>query len=288
MNHRLALLNMYYRGTLPLRWWLNRRRAAQGSMPILTLFYHRIADDEANPWTTSNAVFAQHLEWLRHHFEIISLSEAQARIRANVNTGPAICITFDDGYASNCDTAIPLMIEHNIPCTYFVSLHYIANGLPFPHDVHRGVSFATNTLAQLRSMANEGIEIGCHTRTHPDIGAIQDPNRLFDEIVTAGEDLQQEIGRPVRYFAFPFGQKKNLSAAAFHLAYEAGYEGVCSAYGGYNLPGDDAFHLQRVHGDNEMIRLKNWATIDPRKFSIERYRYTQPVAEPAVAGVATT
>ena len=288
MNLRLGLLNAYYHGTLPLRWWWNRRRAARGQYPILALFYHRIADDEANPWTTSNAMFAKHVHWLKRNVELISLAEAQKRIRAGVNTRPAVCITFDDGYAANCDTAIPLLIEENIPCTYFVSTHYIANGIPFPHDVRRGVSFPTNTIAQLRAMANEGIEIGCHTRTHPNLGALHDPRRLFDEVVTCGEELQQTIGKPIRYFAFPFGQRENLNAEVFQMAYEAGYEGVCSAYGGYNFPGDDAFHIQRVHGDNEMVRLKNWATVDPRKMHTPRYDYANEPSVRKTVGAAAS
>ncbi len=275
MNPRLALLNGYYHGTLPLRWWLNHRRAVRGKMPITTLFYHRIADDEANPWTTSNVMFARQIRWLQRNFEIISLSEAQWRIRSGVNPRPAVCITFDDGYAANCDTAIPLLIEHSIPCTYFVTTHNVLNGIPFAHDVRCGVTFPLNTVAQLRSMAREGIEIGCHSRTHPNFGQLHDRRRIFDEVVTAGEELQQEIGKPVRYFAFPFGQKENLNADVFNMAYEAGYEGVCSAYGGYNVPGGDAFHIQRVHGDNDMVRLKNWATIDPRKLNIVPFDYAE-------------
>jgi hypothetical protein len=52
---------------------------------------------------------------------------------------------------------------------------------------------------------------------------------------------------------------------AFQVARSAGYQAVCSAYGGYNFPGDDSFHLRRIHADNEMIRLRNWLTLDPRK-----------------------
>ena len=73
------------------------------------------------------------------------------------------------------------------------------------------------------------------------------------------------IGREVRYFAFPYGMHKNLSVEAFDVAFNAGYYGVCSAYGGYNFPGDDAFHLRRIHADPELVRLKNWLTVDPRK-----------------------
>ena len=54
------------------------------------------------------------------------------------------------------------------------------------------------------------------------------------------------------------------------LAKEHGFKGVCSAYGAYNFPGSDPFHIQRFHADPEMIRLKNWVTIDRRKTSCGR------------------
>jgi len=74
----------------------------------------------------------------------------------------------------------------------------------------------------------------------------------------------------VRYFAFPYGQHENLSTAAFRVARQAGYDGVCSAYGGYNFPGDEPFHLRRIHADPEMPRFKNWMSVDPRKLRMQR------------------
>ena len=65
----------------------------------------------------------------------------------------------------------------------------------------------------------------------------------------------------------------NIGRQTFQLARQAGYAAVCSAYGGYNFPGDDAFHLQRFHGDPQTVRLKNWLMIDPRKCRAPRYEY---------------
>ena len=33
------------------------------------------------------------------------------------------------------------------------------------------------------------------------------------------------------------------------MAFEYGYEGVCSAYGDYNFGGDDPFHIRRIHAE---------------------------------------
>ena len=114
-------------------------------------------------------------------------------------------------------------------------------------------------------MADAGVEIGCHTRRHTNLGLIRDPEVLYEEMIGARQDLETMTGRPVRYFAFPYGQYHNLTSESFALAHRSGYRGVCSAYGGYNFPGDNPFHLQRIHPDNDLLHLKNWLTVDPRK-----------------------
>jgi peptidoglycan/xylan/chitin deacetylase (PgdA/CDA1 family) len=277
---RNLLLSTYYHATLPLRRAALAHAAARGQAPISILFYHRIADDHPNDWTMSNAMFAQQIAWLRRHFDIISLTAAQSRLRNGENDRPAVCLTFDDGYGDNCAAAIPLLVKERISCTYFVSAKYILEGAPFPHDVARGQPLRPNTISELRAMAQAGIEIGAHTRTHCDLGQIHDPRRLRDEIVDAAHDLEDAVQSPIRFFAFPYGQHENLNQEAFHLARRAGYQGVCSAYGGYNYPGDDEFHLQRIHADPDMLRLKNWLTIDPRKRRVvKRFAYeTTPSA----------
>jgi peptidoglycan/xylan/chitin deacetylase (PgdA/CDA1 family) len=275
------LLGCYYCGSYPYRVGRNARLRARGGAPVMALFYHRIADDRASPWTISNRMFERQIRWLKRHFEMVSLVEAQHRVSRGHNPQPCVAITFDDGYADNCHRALPLLIEEQIPCTYFVSSQHVIDDVPFSHDVANGHPLAPNTPRQIRDLASSGIDIGAHTRTHADLGRITDPNLLVDELAGARHELEDLTGRSVRYFAFPYGQHVNLSQAAFQLARSAGYEGVCSAYGGYNLPGDDPFHLQRIPVDDDIIRLKNWMTFDPRKLrSTQRYEYqTQSSAE---------
>lgn len=267
------LLSAYVAGSMPYRRWIAGQAAEAGRAPIVVLFYHRVADDGPNPWTISCADFTWQIEWLRANVDVISLAEAQRRLRAGESRRPAACITFDDGYADNCRHALPLLVKERIPFTYFVSTDYVFLNRPFPHDVARGEPHVPNTLEQLRSLAAAGVEIGAHTRTHPDLARIEDKRRLQDEISGSARDLEDAVGRPVRYFAFPFGQRSNLSRVAFRVVQEHGFAGVCSAYGGYNLPGDDAFHLQRVHADPEPARFVNWMTIDPRQQRVRRFEY---------------
>jgi peptidoglycan/xylan/chitin deacetylase (PgdA/CDA1 family) len=268
---RALLLHLYYLGSLPQRRWAIRRVERDGRAPVMVFTYHRVADDLANPWTIPCRTFARQIDWLRRHLELVSLDEARRRIVSG--DSPRLCgaITFDDGYADNCNAAIPLLVRERIPCTYFVTLQNALSGEPFPHDARRGDRFAPNTIEQLRTMADAGIEIGSHGYTHVDLGQITNHGELHREIVLSGRELEGLLGRRVRHFSFPFGMWNNVSQEAFDMARAAGYEAAYSAYGGYNYPGGDGFHIQRIAVDPCTIRLKNWASVDPRKHRVRRF-----------------
>lgn len=264
-NHsKTGLLEAFRVLTIPFRVAARQRYCARGRMPVVLLYYHRVADTNPVPWSLTNNQFERHIDWLSARFDMVSLEEAQRRV-THGSTRPSVHITFDDGYAENCDRALPLLIERKIPCTYFVTLDNVANNKPFVHDQEAGLEFPVNSVSQLRELADDGIEIAAHTRTHPDLGNVTDLASVYDEVVLARRELSGLLGRAVRYFAFPFGMQPNLSDAAAAMARADGLECVVSAYGGYNFFGDDVFHLQRCHGDPESTRLRNAVTLDPRQ-----------------------
>ncbi len=258
-------IDAYRVATWPVRAAVKSSARRTGLMPVAILFYHRVADDHPNPWTIGQDAFRQQIGWLQDQFDIVSLEEAQRRIRSGFNNEPTLCITFDDGYADNSTFALPLLIQRQIPFTYFVTTTHIATGQTFAHDTERGTPLAPNSIETIKALADAGVEIGGHTRNHVDLGAIRNSDLLFDEVIAASNEMGQMIGRPIRYFAFPFGQPENLNTEVFSLARRHGFAGVCSAYGGWNEIGGDAFHLRRFHGDPEIATLKNWLTLDPRK-----------------------
>lgn len=258
------IIDLYRLATVPVRYFSHRHAVLNGTVPVIVLFYHRVADCNLNPWTMTREDFDRHISWLSRNFDLVSLDEAQRRIRSRNNSRPTVSITFDDGYSENCNHAIPILIKRRIPATYFVTLENVVTGKPFAHDAKRKCPLTPNNIESLQAISAGGIEIGAHTRTHANLGELTDSFQLADEVINSAEELQTLVGQRIRYFAFPFGQFKNLNQHVFELAYQHGFEGVCSAYGGYNEIGDDEFHLQRIHGDPSLSRLKNWLTYDPR------------------------
>ena len=130
--------------------------------------------------------------------------DAQQRIRSAATTpSRASASPSTTATPTTASKPFPWLVKQRIPCTYFVTVQNVLTGEPFSHDLVMGHRFAPNTLEQLRAMAAAGIEIGAHAYTHADLGAITDPRLLRYEVVTAKEELEAVLGRPIRYFAFP-------------------------------------------------------------------------------------
>ncbi len=236
-----------------------------GNYPVAILFYHRIADSHLNDWSMQVRNFIVQLDWLQKHFDIVTLEEAQRRIVSQYNDRPTVAITFDDGYAENVKNAIPELLRRNLPATYFVSTNFMRTGEPFPHDLARGVPLEPNSIDDLRDFAAAGIELGAHTKSHANLGAIDDEETLRDEIIGSAQQLEQWCRVPIRYFSFPYGLPQNTSQKAVDIIREAGFAGFCTAYNAWNWPGSEGFHLRRCHADPGLQSLKNRLTLDPRK-----------------------
>ena len=229
------------------------------------LFYHRVAPEHVNDWTIAPDQFERHIEYVRQRFDLIGLDEMQRRQREGQSHRPSVTITFDDGYADNCQFALPLLIRHRVPTVYFVSTVHVDRQLPFGHDVASKQPLRINSAEQLRAAASGGIEIGLHTANHCNFDRVYTEEQLQEEITDAKRALESMVDQPVRYLAVPFGMPEQMRPAVFRAAYQCGLQGVCSGFGGYNEVGQDAFHIRRIHGDPQFIRLQNWLSYDQRK-----------------------
>lgn len=279
-HHRQWAAWLYAQVTRGQRSHLRKQLTTAGQIPIAILFYHRVADTHPNPWTISRSNFARHLDWLESNFDVVSLAEAQRRIRSPHNTHPTVAITFDDGYAENCDFALPELMRRALPATYFVATESVAHGEPFAHDVKRGCPLRPNTIQEIQDIRRAGFEIGGHTRNHVDVGQLAHHDEIVDEVVGGIEDLEHWGAGPIRYFSFPFGLPKNTSQLAIDILGAAGIVGFCTAYGAWNWPDSTGVHLRRIHADPGIQTLKNWLTLDPRKL---REHYQLPFHEPTWA-----
>jgi peptidoglycan/xylan/chitin deacetylase (PgdA/CDA1 family) len=248
--------------------------------PILR--YHSVGDQGTYRSPTialSPADFDRQMAYLAKHYNVLPLERLLSRVRCGDIPRNGVAITFDDGYGDNMLWAVPELIRRSIPCTYFVSTDFVENKQPFPHDIQCGTPLRPNSIAEIREMADAGIQIGGHTRSHLDLGLVWSQDRLRSELCDSRKKLQDWTGQPVDYFAFPYGLVANISQEAIDMLVEAGYQAFVSAFGAWNFPIGDAFHLTRFHGDPCTEAIRNWLTLDPRRIeSSIVLDYRKPVA----------
>ncbi len=270
---------------LPIYRWVTRskrtvfarRFAASQQWPAAILFYHRVANHTSNPWTIGQKRFSEQLDFVDSIADFATLDELRQDQQNQSRLRLKVAITFDDGYSENMEWAIPELVRREIPCTYFVSTDYVENNLPFPHDVQLGQPLRPNSVAEIQQMADSGIQIGGHTRSHLDLGQVWPDERLRSELCDSRKKLQDWTGQSIDYFAFPYGMLDNISQRAIDMVGEAGYRSFVSAYGAWNFPTGDDVHLTRFHGDPCTEALRNWLTFDPRRIEPrDVLRYEKP------------
>jgi peptidoglycan/xylan/chitin deacetylase (PgdA/CDA1 family) len=100
---------------------------------LLVLIYHRVLPERDALITTepTAAQFAAHMRLFTQNFHPLPLLEAVARLRAGTLPARAVCVTFDDGYANNCEIALPILREYGVPATVFVAPGFLNGGCMF-------------------------------------------------------------------------------------------------------------------------------------------------------------
>jgi peptidoglycan/xylan/chitin deacetylase (PgdA/CDA1 family) len=86
--------------------------------------------------------------------------------------------------------------------------------------------------------------IGAHTLTHPILGSL-DPAAAEAEIAGSKAAIEQRLGRPVRHFAYPVGDRAAAGAREFALARAAGFETAVTTRPGMLFAGHAA-HLHAL------------------------------------------
>jgi peptidoglycan/xylan/chitin deacetylase (PgdA/CDA1 family) len=104
------------------------------------LMYHSVLPDPQSQADTlgdishSQESFRAQMELLSRDYHPISLDDVIRKLRADEDLPRrSVIITFDDGYADNCEVAMPILNTLGIPATFYVIVDCIENRtLPWP------------------------------------------------------------------------------------------------------------------------------------------------------------
>jgi peptidoglycan/xylan/chitin deacetylase (PgdA/CDA1 family) len=213
---------------------------------MIIVAFHRVSDALPEDLIThSSSKFEEYCRFFRRHFKVVPLSAQVAGRHAAGELGGTLSITFDDGYLDNFETAAPILRKLGLPATFFVATGFIGSQTVAPWDRQLVRQPGWMDWEQVRGLASQGFEIGCHTDSHIDLGAA-DAETIRAELETSKRKLEHQLGRPVRLFAYPFGAPNNISRRALELVREAGFTCCLSCYGGTNPLSASPFELNRI------------------------------------------
>lgn len=156
----------------------------------------------------------------------LNVSEA---LRAISNKHDGVCLTFDDGCATDLSIAAPLLLEKKFNATFYITVAHLGK---------RG--YLTKT--ELRELAALGFEIGSHSLNHRYLGDLEIGD-LKVELSESKNRLEDITGGRVEHFSCPGGR---VNALVEQMARETGYQSLATSRIGLNTPMTDSFRLARI------------------------------------------
>ena len=242
------------------------RGKGEGRLCIVN--YHRILE-QGDPLLESEpnlATFEWHMQLLAECFHVMPLQEALDTLATERMPPRAVCITFDDGYRSTHDLALPVLNKLQLPASVFITTGHMDQGSMWNDMILEAIRQQPSGELDLRSaglavyplrstadrkatanqvtestkylpptarsellktlealagkslqqslmltremiieLAQNNIEIGGHTITHPILTKLDDDAARF-EIMENKRQLEDIIGKPISLFAYPNGK----------------------------------------------------------------------------------
>jgi peptidoglycan/xylan/chitin deacetylase (PgdA/CDA1 family) len=199
----------------------------------VVLYYHGIGAEQ-------RAQFAMQMDAL-----IRLAKPVPAGTKEPLSAGQRHCaVTFDDGFVSVLENALPEMEQRKIPATIFVatgSLGVTPLWIRDPDHPARNERVMTPTqLAALKDL--KSVTIGSHSVTHPNFLKLNE-QQAEQELRLSKARLEAVLSKPVKLFSFPHGK---YNATLTNLAVEAGYERVFTIDPGTALQNSHEFVTGRV------------------------------------------
>ena len=243
-GHFKFLISLFYLIVIAIKSLLLRILLGRSDCKLLTLNYHSIPNDQ-------KANFIWQLKILRKIGEIVPIDFTVK----NTKTKRFFKITFDDGFESIINNAVPYLESNNIPYAVFIPTAYMGKVAKWQH--YNGKNNPDETIInknQILKLNKDLAIIGSHSAHHLKFTTIPYDQRLI-ELKESKEVLEDLLNIEIPFLSIPYGEYDNKLV---ELARNVGYSKIYSSEPEftYNNSGNDNFLNGRVSVCPDDSRIK--------------------------------
>jgi peptidoglycan/xylan/chitin deacetylase (PgdA/CDA1 family) len=206
--------------------------------------YHSI-DRSGSVISMDPSMFDEHVRFFASgRVKVLSLPD----LALGPEQGDAVAITFDDGFANFATEAWPRLRDHGLSATVFAVSERVGADNAWGGRSDPGVpTLPLLDWDQIGRLADEGVAIGSHSRTHPYLNRV-DSSALEGEIHGSADDIEQAIGRRPASFCYPYGEfderAHGLVAATYRYACTTVLSTLRAESDPHRLPRLDAYYFR--------------------------------------------
>ncbi len=250
------------------------------------LCYHAVDPTWSSPLAVDPLDFARQCELLSLRRTVLPLDVAVHRLdRGGRLPRGMTALTFDDGFASLHEHALPVLQRLRLPATVFLvaetlvgagrAVDWVDTPPPPPRRLQ------TLDIAAIREMQGVGVQFASHSYSHFDLTGLG-YDRCVEDLTSSREVLEDLLGHRVTHLAYPRGRNDATVRAA---AARAGYTHSFTLPEGPEPAGPHGIPRVGVYpGNNARIVV---AKTDPAYLQLRLSRVWPGVRAAAVsAGVA--
>ena len=221
---------------------------------MTVLCYHAVQPGWTAPMSMEPDAFATHAAWLARHREVVPLHAGLDRLGSSGRLSRGqVALTFDDGFASVHEHALPELRRHSLPATVFLVARTFVDDEPADW-MDRPPSSPPPVLdeEQVREMQAAGVTFESHSWRHADLTSL-DYATCVDDLRQSRELLESVLRHPVRLLAYPRGRH---DADVRRAAERAGYDYAFALPDGREEPGRYAVPRVGVYHGNTVKHLR--------------------------------
>lgn len=213
---------------IPLKPYQIGGLTSKGYQTVPVLSYHHFSPDRPDKLTVTRSTFEEQMKFLKDRgYRVITLNQLFDFLDFKSQIPKkSIVITIDDGWRSTYDIAFPILKQYGYPATLFIYTDLIVG------------SEKTLSWDLIQEMANNGMDIQCHTKSHRNLTTTEQKESykhyfeaIEKEISVCKTIVKKKVNRDVKYLAYPYGDTNPL---VNELLKKEGYRGAFTVKRGGN------------------------------------------------------